>query len=220
MTAELEHRDLPVAVNVDRPMTVQEIKAQQLIIQRVLDEVMVDGIHYGVIPGTEKPTLYQAGAEKICATFRLAPRYDVEDLSEPHNNFYRFRVKCSIHTIRDSYFVGSAVGEASSAEEKYAWERALNEAHYEATDPSRRRIKFKRKFRSDDVEMIHQVQRNAADLANTVLKMAAKRALISATRSATAASDLLDVDLEEEAVADIARTEREAEPKPKAKPKS
>src|SRR6185295_7820042 len=55
----------------------------------------------------------------------------------------------------------------------------------------------------------------------TVLKIAAKRAFISATRGATAASDLLEVDLEDEAVADVARENREEQPpaKPKAKAK-
>jgi len=210
-------QELPTAVDTGRALTVQEMTAQSMVIHRILNEVMVEGIHYGKVPGTDKPTLLQPGAEKIAATFRLAPKYHVEDLSEPHNNFYRYRVACSLYTIRDGLFVGSAVGEASSAEEKYSWERAICEEHYETTDPTRRRIKFKKL--GADFEKIHQVQRNAADLANTVLKISTKRAFISATRGATAASDLLDVDLDEPAVADLAREERAEQPKPKAKPK-
>ena len=210
--------ELPTAVDTGRALTGQEMTAQSMVIHRILNEVMVEGIHYGKVPGADKPTLLQPGAEKICATFRLAPKYHVEDLSEPHNNFYRYRVACSLYTIRDGLFVGSAVGEASSAEEKYSWERAVCEEHYETTDPTRRRLKFK-KAGGENFEKIHQVQRNAADLANTVLKMATKRAFISATRAATAASDLLDVDLDEPAVADLAKDERAEQPKPKAKPK-
>lgn len=208
--------ELPVVVNIDREMTVKELSAQSLKIHQVLEAVMVEDIHYGVIPGTEKAgkkTLYQAGAEKICATFRLAPKYDVEDLSEPHSNLYRYRVKCSLYTIRDGMFVGSAMGEASTAEEKYQWEQAVNQKHWETTDPTRRRIKFKK----DETEVL-QVQRNCADLSNTVLKIACKRAFVSATKGATAASDLLDVDLDEEAVADLKKQEQ-VQAKPKAKPK-
>jgi hypothetical protein len=84
MTQELT-QDLPITVDVDRPMTTGELSKQAHLIAAILDQVMVKDVHYGVIPGTQKPTLYQAGAEKICATFRLAPRDDVEDLSEPHN---------------------------------------------------------------------------------------------------------------------------------------
>ena len=208
--------DLPAVVNTDREMTVKELSAQSLKIHQVLEAVMVEDIHYGVIPGTEKAgkkTLYQAGAEKICATFRLAPKYEIDDLSEPHSNLYRYRVKCSLYTIRDGLFVGSAMGEASTAEEKYQWERAVNEKHWESVDPTRRRIKFLK----DETEVL-QVQRNCADLANTVLKIACKRAFVSATKGATAASDLLDVDLDEEAVADLKKQE-EKQAKPKAKPK-
>lgn len=219
MTTELTAQELPSISSLDRPMTSGDLTKQALLVQEILDKVMVDGVHYGKIPGTDKPTLYQPGAEKICATFHLAPKQAVEDLSEPHNNFYRYRVACSLYTIRDGLFVGAAVGEASSAEEKYQWERAVCQEHFDATDPSRRRVKYKKD--GDGFSTVNQVQRNGADLANTVLKMAAKRAFISAARGATAASDLLDVDLEEEVVADLAKEQRAEQPiaKPKAKPK-
>lgn len=207
-------QDLPSVINVDREMSVQEISAQSLKIHHILEAVMQEDIHYGLIPGTPKKTLYQAGAEKICMTFRLAPRYEVEDLSEPTNNFYRYRAKCSLVTIGEGRFVGSAMGEASTAEEKYQWEKAVNERHWESADPTRRRIHFKK----DGTEVL-QVQRNCADLANTCLKIACKRAFVSATKGATAASDLLDVDLDEEAVADLKKQEQaQAKPKTKEKP--
>lgn len=217
--SELQTQELPVATNVDRPMSVTELLAHSMTIHEILTRVMVKDVHYGVIPGTEKPTLYQAGAEKICATFRLAPRYEVDDLSEPHNNFYRYRVKCTLHTIRDGFFVGSAIGESSSAEEKYQWEKAVCQKQWDLADPSRRRIKFKRSNNQDGFEEILQVQRNCADLANTVLKIAVKRSFTSATKGATAASDLLEVDLDEEPVADLHREEQKEQPKPRAKEK-
>jgi len=210
--------ELPVSQHVEREMTTQELMAQSIRIHEVLTKVMVKDIHYGVIPGTQKPTLYQAGAEKICSTFRLAPRYDVDDLSDPQENFYRYRAKCSLHTIRDGLFVGSAMGEASSAEEKYQWEAAVCQEQYDATDPSRKRIKFK-KVREGGHEEILQVQRNCADLANTVLKIACKRAFLSAVKGATAASDILDVDLDEETVRDLKQAEAKEPQKLKPKPK-
>ena len=218
MSTEVQTQDLPAVTNVDRPMSVNELLKQSLGIHEVLTRVMVKDVHYGIIPGTPKPTLYQAGAEKICSTFRLAPRYEVEDLCEPHNNFYRYRVKCSLVTIRDGLFVGSAMGEASSAEEKYQWEKAVCRKQWDMADPDKRRVKFQKAKDSEDgfIEIL-QVQRNCADLANTVLKIGCKRAYISAVKGATAASDIMDVDMEEEAVADLHRTEQKEQPKPKAK---
>lgn len=216
MTTELQEQDLPAVVNLDRPMSVNEVLTQSMIVHEILTRVMVNDIHYGTLPGCKKPSLYQPGAEKICVTFRLAPKFDVEDLSEPRENFYRYRVKCSLYTIRDGLFVGSAMGEASTAEEKYQWEAALNQRHFDATEPDKRRIKFKR-TKDGEVEEIQQVQQNAADLANTVLKMACKRALTSVTKGATGASDIFDVDLEEDAVAKLAKEETKEAPKMKAK---
>ncbi len=218
MSNEVQVQDLPAVTHVDRPMSTNELLQQSMAIHEILTRIMVQDIHYGVIPGTPKPTLYQSGAEKICSTFRLAPRYEVEDLCEPHNNFYRYRVKCSLVTIRDGMFVGSAMGEASTAEEKYQWEKAVCKAQWEGSDTDKRRIKYQRtKDNQDGFIEIHQVQRNCADLANTVLKIACKRAYISAVKGATAASDILDVDLDEEAVADLAKAEQKEAPKQKAK---
>ncbi|HEV8714663.1 MAG TPA: hypothetical protein VGX03_17765 [Candidatus Binatia bacterium] len=44
-------------------LTVQDIKVQVQLIQEVMQAVMQEGYHYGVIPGTEKPTLLKSGAE-------------------------------------------------------------------------------------------------------------------------------------------------------------
>ena len=225
MTQELAVQDLPIATNLEQHMTAGDLTKQAQLIYEILTKVMIgptpehpEGIHYGIVPGTKKPTLLQPGAEKICATFKLAPKYNVEDLSEPHNNFYRYRVTCLLYTIRDGLFVGSAIGEASSAEEKFAWQRAICPEQWENEESSRRRLKYFPK--GNGFETVQQVQRNAADIANTVLKIGCKRSFISATRGATAASDLLDVDMDEPAVADMARQEQGEQapaPKPKAK---
>ena len=122
MTIEPSSLDLSTTQHLDRPMTAGELTKQALLVQEILDKVMIGptpenrvGIHYGYIPGTPKPTLYQAGAEKLCSTFHLAPKYAVEDLSEAHNNFYRYRITCSLFTIRDGRFCGRFMPAASQS---------------------------------------------------------------------------------------------------------
>src|SRR5262245_20118829 len=127
MTTAEEVRDLPVTQNLDRPMTVQEQTNLSITIHRILTEVMVKEAHYGALPGTDQPTLLQPGAEKICTASRLAPKPRVEDLSEPDNNRYRYRVHVALYTIATNLFVGEAVGECSTDEEKYQWREALSE---------------------------------------------------------------------------------------------
>ena len=42
-------------------------------------EQMIDGIDYGVIPGTDKPTLLKPGAEKLNNLYGLAPEQAVTE---------------------------------------------------------------------------------------------------------------------------------------------
>jgi len=44
-------------------LTVDDILAQASKIQDVMRQAMTEGQHYGVIPGTNKPSLLQPGAE-------------------------------------------------------------------------------------------------------------------------------------------------------------
>ena len=95
-----------LVIQQEAPLSVAEIKAQVNTIQRVLRSVMKEGVHYGVIPGTQKRTLYKPGAEKIMVTFRLCGEPLIEDLSGPDE--HRFRVVIRL-TATDGRPVGYGV---------------------------------------------------------------------------------------------------------------
>ncbi|HEX8948527.1 MAG TPA: hypothetical protein VF790_06170 [Dissulfurispiraceae bacterium] len=172
----------------ERPLTVQDIREQINLIQEVMRTVMQDGQHYGKIPGAgDKPTLFKPGAEKIMATFRLAADPEVVDLS--HDDIIRYRVKCRL-TTKNGTFFGAGLGECSSEEDKYKW-RTAGDEEWEATSGTHRRIKYLRD------RQLKQVRTNPYDLANTVLKMAKKRALVDAVLTSTAASDIFTQDVED-----------------------
>ncbi len=175
-----------------KPLTAAEIKAQVQIIQRVLSEIMLKDVHYGTIPGTPKPTLYKPGSEKILATFHISaePR-EVEDLST--SDEIRYRVKVYGVTM-NGVVIGVGVGECSSNEEKYKWRKPVCDEEFNETPEDRRRIVWKK---GSPAYQQKQVRTNPADVANTVLKMAKKRAQIDMTLTATAASDVFDQDLED-----------------------
>ena len=64
------------------PLTAVQVKAQVQRIQEVMAAVMQKDVHYGIIPGTQKPTFYKPGSEKILSTFRIAAHpKEIEDLS-------------------------------------------------------------------------------------------------------------------------------------------
>ena len=170
-----------------------EIRQRVNLVQEVMQGIMKKDTHYGTIPGTPKPTLYKPGAEVLCVTFRVAQEYQIEDLSTPE--MARYWVTCiGVHQTT-GIKLGEGVGECSSGEEKYKWRGAICPEEFDLTPENMRRVKFS-KYRGS-VEKKAQVRTEAADLANTVLKMACKRAMIAMTLNVTAASDIFTQDIED-----------------------
>ncbi len=191
-----------------RSLTAYDVRAQVNLLQDVMAEVMLKDTHFGVIPGTQKPSLYKAGAEKIMATFRLAADPGVEDLGRDGEVHYR--VKVSILSA-NGQFLGAGIGECSSQEDKYAWRAAVCDEEFDETPENRRRVKFSKW--QGKVEKKKQVRTNPADVANTILKMAKKRGLIDGVLTVTAASDLFTQDIEDlpaEVAAEIVQPEPSA----------
>ena len=183
-------RSLAVVESPGAVASAAEIRANVNLIQEVMRAVMQDGTHYGKIPGTQKPTLFKAGSEKILSTFRIAIEPFAEDLSTA--DCARYRVTCRATSQISGAFLGAGIGECSSSEEKYSFRGIVHDKEWIATPEDRRRVKFTR-----DGSEIRQVRTNPADVANTVLKMAKKRAQIDATLTATAASDIFTQDIED-----------------------
>jgi len=170
-----------------------EIRQRVNLVQEVMQGIMKRDTHYGTIPGTPKPTLYKPGAEVLCVTFRVAQEYKIEDLSTA--DIARYRVTCVGRHQTTGIVLGEGVGECSSGEEKYKWRGAVCTEEFDLTPEHMRRLKFA-KYKGN-VEKKTQVRTEAADLANTVLKMACKRAMIAMTLNVTAASDIFTQDIED-----------------------
>lgn len=175
-----------------RSLTAADIRAQVNLMQDVMQEVMIKDTHFGVIPGTGKPTLYKAGAEKIMSTFRIAADPEVTDLSRDGEIHYRVKVSM---LSSNGTFLGAGIGECSSGEDKYSWRAAVCDEEFEDTPENRRRIKYA-KWKGN-IERKKQVRTNPADVSNTILKMAKKRGLIDGVLTVTAASDLFTQDIED-----------------------
>ena len=186
-------RPLPVATSEVNRFTAVEIRERVNLVQEIMRNIMKPNTHYGIIPGTPKPTLYKPGAEVLCVTFRIAPEYIITDLSDALTA--RFRVTCvGKHQVTEQK-LGEGVGECSSGEEKFKWRAAVCAEEFDLTPETMRRLKFA-KYKGN-VEKKTQIRTEAADMSNTVLKMACKRALLAMTLNVTAASDIFSQDIEE-----------------------
>lgn len=200
-----------VAGEVHR-FSLAEIRERVNLVQEVMRGIMKLNTHYGTIPGTPKPTLYKPGAEVLCVTFRIAQEYTITDLSDALTA--RFRVSCVGRHQVTGTVLGEGVGECSSGEEKYKWRGAVCAEEFDLTPDHMRRLKFA-KWKGN-VEKKIQVRTEAADLSNTVLKMACKRAMIAMTLNVTAASDIFTQDIED--LPEELRTHESGEPAPEEKP--
>ena len=186
-------------------MPVEELIQQVQLIQQVMKAIMKKDKHYGTIPGCgDKPTLLKPGAEKLAMTFRLAPKYEIQerDLNHGHREY---RVECSLHHIVTGAFVGMGLGAGSTMEGKYRFRQevvpdaSVTKEYWETRDsdllggPNRKPQKRDGKW-----VVVERVDHdNPADYYNTVLKMAQKRALVAAVLTATGASDIFTQDLED-----------------------
>ncbi len=193
-----------------KTLTAVDIRAQVNLIQEVMRGVMKKDEHYGTIPGTKKPSLYKPGAEKLLVTFRIAaldPK--VEDLSVPGESI-RYRVTRGGQAINSGAFVGAGVGECSSDEEKYKWRKPVCDAEFDETPEDRRQVVWKNS--ANGPYQIKRVRTNPADVANTILKMADKRAYVALALQTTAASDIFTQDIEDLPAEIAAGLEGEATP--------
>ena len=189
-----EQRALAHAQQAGR-MAVADIISHVSTVQEVMRAVMKPDVHYGKIPGAgDKPTLLKAGAEVLCMVFRIADSYEVTDLST--SDCIRYRVNCIGTHQASGIVMGSGLGEASSNEEKYKWRKAVCDEEWDETPANMRRVKHAR-GKGGTFYKAKQVRTEPADIANTVLKMANKRAKMAMVLNVTAASDCFAQDLED-----------------------
>jgi len=178
------------------PATVEELKQQVNVIQQAMKTLMKDETHYGVVPGCgKKQVLLKPGAELIMTLFRIGGEPVVEEFTDGFDVRYRVTIK-GFH-IPTGNVVGYGIGEASTSEKKYKWRSAVCHEEYEDTPETRRQIAYLKEYGSSKIVRVEQVRQNPADILNTVLKMAKKRALVDLCLTATACSDIFVQDIDD-----------------------
>jgi hypothetical protein len=187
----------------------QNVMARVQLIHTVMEKVMIKDTHYGVVPGTNKPTLLKPGAEVLATTFQLAPTVTT-DIQRSED---AIRVTChvSLHSVQSGLFLGEGVGECSTGEEKFKWRASVSDEEFNATPEDKKRIAYK-KSKGGSAYTVKQIRQNPDDMANTVLKMAKKRAFVDAILTVTGASDIFTQDVEDMDIPAPAEKAKEGEP--------
>jgi hypothetical protein len=73
---------------------------------------------FGIIPGTQKPTLLKPGAEKIIMLMGLTTEFEIADSTRDFNKgFFQYQVKCKL--IKNGMLITEGLGSCNTMEKKY-----------------------------------------------------------------------------------------------------
>ena len=103
-------------------LSVEEAGLRYSLMKKLVSDQMIDGVDYGTIPGTSKPTLLKPGAEKLTTFFALRVLFVDEQVTErwdDDNPLFYYRRKCQLW--RGDVLIAEASGSANSREDRYRW---------------------------------------------------------------------------------------------------
>ena len=200
--------------------TTQEIRARLQEIDKYRNDIhslLIPGVDFDKLPGTQRATLLKPGAEKAIKLRRLRPVYELtEKVMDLSTGFIQYEYKCILYSRETGEAVDEGVGECNSWESKYRWrEQKRRCPQCEAESIFRSKEEYgggwycnkkaggcgKNYPKGTSVIEAQQVGRieneDPADQFNTVKKMAKKRALIDGALSACNLSGVFTQDLED-----------------------
>jgi hypothetical protein len=196
VTPSTEYNGLTMVVSPAESL--RRIQEMQAFIQ----QVMVSGVDYGVIPGTgggdkPKPSLLQPGAQKLAELYGFAVSFeDVEVIKDWDKPLFYFRKRCVLTLRKDGRFIGDGIGSCNSKEDRYAWRWVWDNEVPPAYDKKTLKVKTidtrrgaSKKYRLPNEDIF--------SLVNTIEKMACKRSLIHAVLSATRSAGIFTQDMED-----------------------
>jgi hypothetical protein len=212
-------------VVVARPTTTlavtPQVEAAELVerldtIREAADKAMREGVDYGVVPGTDKPTLFKPGAEKLSVLFQLDVQLDNRKTWGPGDHL-TVESHATVYHAPTGARLGYGEGVCTTRERKYAYrkqERTCPQCGAAAVIKGKaefgggwlcwkKRDGCGAKFSDSDPRIVDQPvgdveNPDLPDLWNTVVKMAEKRARVDAVLAVTGASALFTQDVEDQ----------------------
>lgn len=86
--------------------------------QTVVQNNLKNGQDFGVIPGTNKPTLLKPGAEKIQMLFGVTSEYEeIERIQDYDKGFFAYTIKCTLS--KNGMKITEGMGHCNTKEKKY-----------------------------------------------------------------------------------------------------
>ncbi len=161
--------------NPSLPVTqdmLNDMKTQRSLLKDFVSSQLRKDTDYGVVPGTDKPSLFKPGAEKLRGLFGLNVKLECTSQQlDRKDNFAMYTYKAQIY--RGDNLIAECEGSTNSQEKKYK-ERSvwINKVKTKEATP-------------------------VCDILNTLQKMAQKRAFVGAIILAVGASDFFTQDIDD-----------------------
>ena len=195
MSNELAMNPLSLIQEVDLKM-VSETLSKVKSLQATLKNILVEEHDYGKIPGCgDKPTLLKPGAEKILMALGITSSYELIEHTENFEGkgFFAYTVKCTL--FKNGQKITEGLGHANSREKKWAVEFVYEKDLPEGTD---KELLKKKTIKSNNGTFYkYEIDADANSKANTILKMAKKRAQIDAVLTVASLSEIFTQDFDD-----------------------
>ena len=120
MAMELANRDNQSVSIIDN-ISIQQVQNTMHKItqfQQVIQHTLRQNHDYGVVPGTNKPTLLKPGAEKLLMMMGLRSEFEIVDSTRDfENGFFQYQVRCKLY--RGDMLITEGLGACNTRERKY-----------------------------------------------------------------------------------------------------
>jgi len=215
MTTELARRE------TQQLTPFETIKQSVQELDQFYKSLMRKGTDYDTIPGTPKPTLLKPGAELLRLRFGFHPTFKIsKGLTDIQKGFIEYDVVCTLE--RDGETIAEGVGNANSLESKWRY-RWLWASQLPSGFDKENAFKTAGATKKTNKGPMYRIENdNPQDQANTILKIAKKRAFVDAILTATGASRIFTQDIEDMEKDGLQTTDegKDTAPTPEATPAS
>lgn len=104
----------------DFVVSINEAKSRIAMLQEFVKEMMVPGVDYGLIPNSQKPSLFKSGAEKLTDVFCLSKQFEVINRIEDWEKIlFHYEIKAILINKRTGLLEAEGLGCCNNRERKY-----------------------------------------------------------------------------------------------------
>lgn len=101
-------------------ITLNEAKARLDMLQEFVRSMMVAGVDYGMIPKSDKPSLFKSGGEKLCDIFGFSKQVEVINrLEDWEKRIFHYEIKVTLMNKRTGHIEAEGIGSCNNKERKY-----------------------------------------------------------------------------------------------------